>query len=120
MADPRLTDKAGERIDGTATQDGLGADWSAVATHIKRLPTPQREVLKFRFRDALSYAEIASLLHVPLGTVHSRMARAKELIRTRTDDGALAADDMRQSGGSVGPSTSGHDSNIQPASKDLV
>jgi predicted RNA polymerase sigma factor len=91
-----------------------------VVRHIARLPTPQREVLELRFRDALSYAEIASRLQLPLGTVHSRMARAKELIRTRVDDRSPAVDETRKSGDSVSPNPTPHESRDQPPSKDLT
>jgi len=115
-----LTDEAGERVDGTAAGDSLEPSWSAVVRHIARLPTPQREVLELRFRDALSYAEIASRLQLPLGTVHSRMARAKELIRTRVDDRSPAVDETRKSGDSVSPNPTPHGSRDQPPSKDLT
>ncbi len=107
-AGPGLTDEAGERGEGTAAGDSLEPSWSAVVRHIARLPTPQREALELLFRDALSYAEIASRLQVPLGTVHSRMARAKELIRTRLDGRSPAVDETRQSGDSVGPNPAPH------------
>ncbi|MEJ3958972.1 sigma-70 family RNA polymerase sigma factor [Brachymonas sp. G13] len=42
-----------------------------------RLPADQREVLLLREIEQLSYDEIAQVLDVPLGTIKSRIARAR-------------------------------------------
>jgi RNA polymerase sigma-70 factor, ECF subfamily len=44
---------------------------------INALPTPLREVLVLREIDELSYREIASIIAAPIGTVMSRLARAR-------------------------------------------
>ncbi len=44
---------------------------------LSRLPTEQREVLLLREIEQLSYDEIAQVLDVPLGTIKSRIARAR-------------------------------------------
>ena len=46
-------------------------------TALARLPTDQREVLLLREIEQLSYDEIALVLDVPLGTIKSRIARAR-------------------------------------------
>ena len=56
---------------------------------------------------------------MPLGTVHSSMARAKELIRTRVDDRPTAIDETQQPGDPGGRTTPPHGSSGQPISKDL-
>ena len=45
-----------------------------------RLPEPQREVLVMRHFEDLSYAEMAELLDVPVGTVMSRLYRARKAL----------------------------------------
>jgi len=50
-------------------------------TQIERLPADQREVLVLAAVEGLSYREIATLLHVPVGTVMSRLSRARERLR---------------------------------------
>ena len=47
------------------------------------LDEQDREVLMLREFDALSYEEIATLLHVPIGTVRSRLFRARLALRER-------------------------------------
>jgi RNA polymerase sigma-70 factor, ECF subfamily len=49
-----------------------------VRTALEQLPVDFREVLVLREIEGLSYKEIAAVLRVPLGTVMSRLARARE------------------------------------------
>jgi RNA polymerase sigma factor (sigma-70 family) len=48
---------------------------------IERLPTQFREVLVLREMEELSYQEIAHITDVPIGTVMSRLARARNLFK---------------------------------------
>lgn len=50
-----------------------------------RLPEDQRQVLMLVAVEGLSYAEIATLLSVPLGTVMSRLSRGREKLRNLMD-----------------------------------
>jgi RNA polymerase sigma-70 factor, ECF subfamily len=52
-----------------------------VIAHIGRLPVEQREVLILAAVEELRYEQIARLLGVPLGTVMSRLSRAREKLR---------------------------------------
>jgi RNA polymerase sigma factor (sigma-70 family) len=53
------------------------ADSQALARAIAELPTPFREVVILRDINGLSYREIAAMIGVPIGTVMSRLARAR-------------------------------------------
>ena len=52
-------------------------------TEIKRLPEKYKTAFLLRDVDNLSYEEIAQVLSVPLGTVKSRVNRARAILRNR-------------------------------------
>jgi RNA polymerase sigma-70 factor (ECF subfamily) len=52
-----------------------------IATALERLPERFRMPLILRDLEGWSYEEIAASLHLPLGTVKSRIARARGLLR---------------------------------------
>ena len=57
---------------------------------VAALPTPYRETMVLRDVQGLSYREIAEVTGVPIGTVMSRLARARgRLIATLTKEEAL-------------------------------
>jgi RNA polymerase sigma factor (sigma-70 family) len=65
----------------------------AVREMIEALPVQFREVLVLREMNDLSYREIADLTGLPIGTVMSRLARARDMLRKmwleRAGEGAL-------------------------------
>ena len=48
---------------------------------IRRLPPDQREILLLVALEDMSYSEAAAALEIPIGTVMSRLARAREKLR---------------------------------------
>lgn len=60
------------------------ADEHAVRQALERVPEPYREALVLREFDGLGYDEIAERLGVPVGTVRSRIARARDLLAKQT------------------------------------
>lgn len=52
-----------------------------VRAAIERLGREFREVILLREMEGLSYAEISSALEIPIGTVMSRLARARQQLR---------------------------------------
>ncbi len=58
---------------------------------VAHLPAEQREVLLLAAVEELSYAEIATMLAVPIGTVMSRLSRARDKLRRARDDGTNRA-----------------------------
>jgi RNA polymerase sigma-70 factor (ECF subfamily) len=57
------------------------ADRLQINDAIAALPIPFREVLVLRELEDLSYSDIARIADIPLGTVMSRLARARGLMR---------------------------------------
>jgi RNA polymerase sigma-70 factor (ECF subfamily) len=59
----------------------LAQSAALVLKHLERLPTEYREVLVLREIEDASYREIGEILNVPIGTVMSRLARARMMMR---------------------------------------
>jgi RNA polymerase sigma-70 factor (ECF subfamily) len=59
------------------------ADAGAVRRAIAELPVEFREIVVLREMEGFSYKEIADLAEVPIGTVMSRLARARKLLQKR-------------------------------------
>jgi RNA polymerase sigma factor (sigma-70 family) len=57
------------------------ADGAALARLMEQLPAAQREMLVLREIEDLSYRDIASVTGLPVGTVMSRLARARGELR---------------------------------------
>ena len=56
-----------------------------------RLSELHRQVLLLVGLEGMTYAEAAGVLDVPVGTVMSRLSRAREDLRRRIDEGASTA-----------------------------
>lgn len=68
-------EEAGEAVGEAAME--RRSDAMSVASALARLPEEQREVVALVLVEGLSYREAAELLAVPIGTVTSRLARAR-------------------------------------------
>jgi RNA polymerase sigma-70 factor (ECF subfamily) len=84
----RRNSKSGKMHDWTSVSDPeteiiAKADEARLETAISSLPSPFRETLVLRDVQGLDYREIAQVTDVPIGTVMSRLARARQrLIET--------------------------------------
>ncbi len=76
---------AGWEIPVRATQSDR-LELLEVFVQIGRLPTEQREVLILAAVEELRYEDIARIQRVPIGTVMSRLNRAREKLRRMTND----------------------------------
>jgi RNA polymerase sigma-70 factor, ECF subfamily len=57
------------------------ADWQLVQQALEQLPVAHREVLLLCDVEEMSYQEIAATLAIPMGTVMSRLSRARQALR---------------------------------------
>jgi RNA polymerase sigma-70 factor (ECF subfamily) len=57
-----------------------------VLQQVGRLPAEQREALLLAAVEELKYEEIATMLSIPVGTVMSRLSRAREKLRRMADE----------------------------------
>ena len=55
--------------------------WRLVAELVSTLPEPERDALLLHVWEGLSYDEVAAALGVPVGTVRSRLHRARGRLR---------------------------------------
>jgi len=97
----RGEDRAPVDLDDHMSFDGERATearltYQAVAGFLSRLPEEQRSILLLNCVEGLSYKEIATALDLPIGTVTSRLGRARIALRAFVsgDDGPAAARDM--------------------------
>lgn len=83
-----------DRTDHATERQQLGA---AIAACVAALPEPQRVVLVLRDYHELDYDDIARMLELELGTVKSRLARARGALREALT--ARIPDAVRELGG---------------------
>ena len=89
IADPDDLQRAQDRAGGDVGPDvGLRLDLLAA---LRRLSPEQREPLLLVCVEQLSYAEVAEVMHIPIGTVMSRVCRARAALRQFLDGSSQAA-----------------------------
>jgi RNA polymerase sigma factor (sigma-70 family) len=71
------------------------ADITRVRAAIEAIPEPFREVIVLRDLEDLSYAEIAEVTGVPIGTVMSRLSRARNMLAKELLPAAKTGDQSR-------------------------
>ena len=67
-------------------ESAVRLELGAVLDHISRLPDAQRTVLLLVSVEGLSYKEAAAILEVPIGTVMSRLFRARQRLAAQLQD----------------------------------
>jgi RNA polymerase sigma-70 factor (ECF subfamily) len=83
-------DAQGRDDDPAANQPAVSRDIGLqldLAKALARLPLEQRETLLLVTLEQLSYAECAEALRIPIGTVMSRVSRARVALRALLDGG---------------------------------
>jgi len=67
------------------------ADAEALRKALDRLPPEFREVLVLREMEGMSYRQLAGILDLPIGTVMSRLARARKRLLHLLKESGVAA-----------------------------
>lgn len=95
LADPPESARAATHVDGI--------DWQQVDQRLKAavdaLPLPQRVVFLLHAVEELKYREIAEIVQVPIGTVMSRLHRARAALLENLGDAASRRPDGGRSAG---------------------
>jgi RNA polymerase sigma factor (sigma-70 family) len=73
-----LADRVSAGVDASAR-------WQLVADAVVALPQPERDALVLHVWEGLSYEDVALALSIPVGTVRSRLNRARNRLRELTD-----------------------------------
>jgi len=79
---------------GSPTPEALlvqSSDTASLRRAVQELPAEFREVIVLRELEELSYREIAEMTGAPVGTVMSRLARARQQLRQRFAAGTRTA-----------------------------
>lgn len=82
MEDAQNLGMPGHIIDSSAPEDNLMRDQleETIFTALAKLPEDLRVAVSLRELDGLSYEEIAEVMQCPVGTVRSRIFRAREAL----------------------------------------
>lgn len=81
----RTVDRRASESDEPVHRAAAAEEREIVMTALMQLDDEQRTILVLRDIEQLDYAEIAETLNVPLGTVKSRIFRARQALRERLE-----------------------------------
>ena len=82
-AEVAMAETPDENHESAETQLIRQGDVAALRAAIETVPEPFREALVLRDLEELSYREVAEITGVPMGTVMSRLARARRMLAQR-------------------------------------
>jgi RNA polymerase sigma-70 factor (ECF subfamily) len=88
-----------DRVSGALDASG---QWQRVAAAVTALPVPERDTLILHVWEGLSYQEIADALGLPIGTVRSRLNRARGRLRELTAASGGVTDENTRDAGRIG------------------
>jgi RNA polymerase sigma factor (sigma-70 family) len=83
---PQPLDAVAESAFGVRPRQEQQVETREIMAEIQRLPDDLRNVLLLVTVEDLSYAEVAEILAIPIGTVMSRLSRARERLRRASNE----------------------------------
>ncbi len=84
-------DEANENVFGLKPLQEQNLLYMDVLQKLAGLPDEQRSVILLVAVEDLSYADAASVLNIPVGTVMSRLSRARERLQQEVEEGTNVA-----------------------------
>ncbi len=72
-----------EKVDNEPSAQERATDAGDVMKSLLELKDGYRQVVSLYYLESYSYKEIATILEIPIGTVMSRLARGKEMLRAQ-------------------------------------
>ena len=96
--------REGELIDLSEANESVGGEQEInlqiqeLRCAMEQLNEDKRTVLVLADQEGFSYVEIAGMLQVPIGTVRSRLARARSLLREIMQGGDSSGSEQREAG----------------------
>lgn len=72
-----------EAVENETSKQVRSAEARDVMESLLELKDGYRQVVSLYYLESYSYKEIAAILEIPIGTVMSRLARGKEMLRTQ-------------------------------------
>jgi RNA polymerase sigma-70 factor (ECF subfamily) len=85
------------------------ADWQAVVDALNALPRAERDALLLHVWEGLAYEEVAAALDIPIGTVRSRLNRARRRLRQGREPGRSNGEEQE----GTAPRRSGRPGSVQ-------
>lgn len=82
-AEPTLLSTDDVHLEGAADTSDLEEELALLNQELSRLPPVERDVVAFFYLQELTLAEIAEIVGIPVGTVKSRLFRARHLLRNQ-------------------------------------
>lgn len=97
--DPRTGLTLGDRLHSPGAEDAVPrrAEYRRLSEAMDRLPPLYRSILVLRSVHELHYEEIAETLGIPVGTVMSRLSRARRALRELLEPQSSPAEESRRS-----------------------
>lgn len=82
-AEPESVDLEADEISAADSSDELREELHAMYDALGKIPVIEREVLVLFYLEELSLSQVADVLTLPIGTVKSRLFRARRLLRSQ-------------------------------------
>lgn len=83
--------------EGVAANQETLMEWRNVQRAMERLSDDHREILVMICVEGMQYAEVSNVLKIPVGTVRSRLSRARESLQATLN--AVAVKEVKDKGG---------------------